>query len=32
MHLGETLAVLDLIVKGGHARYLYHVGTASRAQ
>jgi len=25
LHLGETVAVLDLIAKGGHARYLYHV-------
>ena len=24
MHLGETDAVLDLIPKGRHARYLYH--------
>jgi hypothetical protein len=24
MHLGETDAVLDLIPKGLHARYLYH--------
>jgi hypothetical protein len=23
-HLGETTAVLDLIGKGGHARYLFH--------
>ncbi len=25
LHLGETTAVLDLIQKGGHARFLYHV-------
>jgi cyclopropane fatty-acyl-phospholipid synthase-like methyltransferase len=28
MHYGETTAVLDLIDKGGHARYLYHVRLA----
>jgi SAM-dependent methyltransferase len=29
MHAGETTAVLDLIAKGGHARYLYDVRLAS---
>jgi hypothetical protein len=25
LHLGETQAVLEMILKGGHARYFYHV-------